>query len=117
MTTTPEHRMAARVPVRLSADVRVGGQSIPARTRNLSAGGVCLEGDLMLPEGEPVVVSMYLVVDDVEDATRPELEVAGRVAWVTPEDDEQWILGVRFERLSPQQAAGLTRFLQVMGLA
>ena len=58
------------------------------------------------------------MVDDVEDATQPPLEVRGKVAWATPGDDGQpATMGIRFEAVSPGQLAGLTRFLKIVPAA
>jgi hypothetical protein len=112
---TASSRGNPRVPVRLSAEVRVGERTFTGVTRNLSLGGVCLEGELSLPEGAPLTVGLFLVIDDVEDATRPPLEITGKVAWITAEGRGRSILGVRFDRLAPFQTAGLTKFLNLVG--
>ncbi|MSP62797.1 MAG: PilZ domain-containing protein [Myxococcales bacterium] len=108
-------RQTPRLAVRLSAELRHGEHTFTAVTRNLSIGGVCIESDVPLKEGDALSVGLFLVVDDVEDSTRPPLELQGRVAWVTPGEQGKAIMGVRFERLSAYQTTGLTKFLKMMG--
>jgi PilZ domain-containing protein len=104
-----------RIPVRLSGEFHVGDRMVTVVTRNLSIGGACIEGALSLPEGAALTVGLFLVVDDVEDATRPPLEVAGTVAWTTADGSDRSLLGVRFERLSQLQIEGLSKFLTDVG--
>ena len=108
-------RQAPRTSVRLSAEVHYGGKVFTTTTKDLSVGGVCLESDRLLPVGNPLQVGLFLVVDDVEDATQPPLEVRGKVAWTTPgEPGQKGAMGVRFDAVSAGQMAGLTRFLRMM---
>ena len=111
-------RLTPRIPVRLSAEVHFAGKVFTATTRDLSSGGVCLESDRLLPEGYALQVGLFLVVDDVEDATQPPLEMRGKVAWATPGDPgEKGSMGIRFESVSTGQMAGLTRFLKMVPTA
>jgi hypothetical protein len=111
----PEHRTSQRIDVRLSAEVQSGPRHFTALTRNLSIGGLCLEAGVPVAEGEELVIGLFLVFDDVEDATREPLQMRGRVAWATPGDGgEPTIVGVRFESVSAVQMAGLTKFLKMV---
>src|SRR5207247_897592 len=99
----------------LSAEVQHGGRTFTAVTRDLSAGGVCLEAQRVLPEGDALEVALFLVVDDVEDASHPALEMRSKIAWAVPgEDGQPGRMGIRFEGISSGQMAGLTRFLQMV---
>lgn len=110
-----EGRSSPRIDVRLSAEVACDGRTFTALTRNLSIGGVCLEAGAAVAEGAVLSIALFLVVDDVEDATRAPLEIRGRVAWATPGGDgEPTIVGVRFESVSALQMAGLTKFLKMV---
>jgi len=115
MERAADARQNRRYSVRLSAEVTWGGRTFTAVTRDLSAGGVCLESARVLPEGDALQVGLFLVVDDVEDASVPALTVRGRVAWAAHgEDDRPGTMGIRFEGLSPSQSAGLDRFLRML---
>lgn len=110
-----ERRGPPRFEVRLSAEVTFEGRVFTTKTLNLSVGGICLECDRELTEGAPIKVSLFLVVDDVEDATLPPLHVRGTVAWSTPgEPGKLAMVGVRFQGLSEMQLGVLTRFLKLV---
>lgn len=108
-------RQSPRLPVRLSAELRIGDKTATALTRNLSTGGVCLEGAPALREGASVTVGLFFVVDDVEDATIAPLEIGGKVAWVTRDEKASSLVGVRFERVSAFQLNALMKYLRVVG--
>ena len=97
----------------MSAEVHHGGRIFTATTRDLSTGGMCLESNRLLPEGEGVLVGLFLVVDDVEDASQPPLEIRGKVAWTAPgEEGRTGTMGIRFEGVSSTQMVGLSRLLK-----
>src|SRR4051812_19683128 len=108
-------RQSRRFTVRLSAEVNHGGKVFTATTRDLSVGGVCLESDRMVPEGDACAVGLFLVVDDVEDASQPTVEIKGKVAWSAPGDEGRAAtMGIRFDAVSAGQLEGLTRFLKLL---
>lgn len=110
-----ERRGPPRIDIRLSAEVTWEGRVFTTKTRNLSVGGVCIECESELAEGAPIKVALFLVIDDVEDATRPPLQLRGTVAWSAPSDGGQpATAGIRFHGLNEMQLAGLTRFLKLV---
>lgn len=110
-----ESRQTPRHPVRLSAEVRHDGRTYTAVTRDLSVGGVCIEAQQVAPEGAVLEVGLFLVVDDVEDASRPPLAMRGKVAWVAPGvGGAPGAMGIRFDGLSAKQMAGITGFLKLL---
>jgi c-di-GMP-binding flagellar brake protein YcgR len=96
-------REHTRVPLRMSAEVHVGGTSFTANTRDLSEGGCGLELKQLLTEGAEVTLGLFLVVDDVEDERVPPLWVKGRVAWAGEVDNARTAAGIRFEVITDQQ--------------
>ena len=109
-------RAHQRFQIRLSADVAAGGRQFTATTRNLSAGGVCLESAYPFEEGGSLGLSLFLVVDDVEDESMPPLEVRGTVQWTADDDEEHvHIAGVQFSEISDAQRAWLESFLARSG--
>ena len=110
-----ERRGPPRIDIRLSGEITCEGRSFTTRTRNLSVGGVCIECEKELAEAAPVKLSLFLVIDDVEDATLPPLQVRGLVAWsASGEDGQPATAGIRFQGLTEMQLAGLTRFLKLV---
>ena len=111
----PPTRQAKRIAVRLSAEINYDGEVYTATTRDLSTGGVCLESTKILDEGATLIVGLFLVDDDVEDASQPPFELEGSVAWAAPSDDGgAGTMGIRFENVSATQQKGLNRFLQLL---
>jgi hypothetical protein len=83
-----------------------------ARTRDLSVGGVGLILDRPLQEGAIVGLSLFLVVDQIEDENTPPLAARGRVVWCAESENGDVAAGIRFEGLEPQQAERLAHFLE-----
>jgi hypothetical protein len=112
-----ETRKSPRIDVRLSAEVIHQGRVFTAITRNLSVGGVCLETKVAVPDGADLGVGLFLVYEDVEDATRPPLALQAKVAWSAPSETPAGptVLGLRFEGVSREQVEGLSRFLTKVG--
>lgn len=108
-----EHRKHQRYDVRLSAEIQNEHGVFTATTRNLSAGGAALECDRPLNDGETLRVSLFLVVDGIEDERTPPLVVRALVMWTAEGDDGSHSAGVRFEGMSPAQTQWLERFLKV----
>jgi len=117
MDAMPHNQRAhQRYDLRLSAEFRVGGQTFTASTRNVSVGGAAIDcGRAVLHEGDEVQLSLFLVVEGVEDADKPPLQVGARVQWIGENDDGAHVVGVRFERITPDQEKWLERFLAVTG--
>jgi c-di-GMP-binding flagellar brake protein YcgR len=66
-----------------------------------------------LKEGDELELSLFLVVEGVEDPDKPPLLVGARVQWVGESDEGTHICGLRFTRISADQQKWLDRFLQV----
>ena len=115
MSNPEDRRSSARYAVSLSADVHVAGRNFTTRTRDLSAGGVCLDLEESIASGTPLTVSLFLVVEEIEDPNVPSLSFKGTIAWSKPAaDGVPSTVGVKFDRISPGQLAGLTRFLKAV---
>jgi len=107
-------RREPRYPLRISAELRIQGQAVTGITRNLSAGGVCVEIDRPIKEGVPVQLTLFVVEDDVEAAFGTSLEVNGTVQW-TAEADRGYATGIKFGTLSPQHQAAIERAIKQAG--
>ena len=105
-------RAHPRTQIELSAEVDNFKDRFTAATRDLSLGGAGLDLDRPLKEGAAISLSLFLVVDQVEDEQTKPLTVRAKVAWCAESDEEhRFTAGVRFENLAPAQAEWLERFL------
>jgi hypothetical protein len=107
----PEKRRAPRYDVDVSAEVNLGRRVIPMRTKNLSETGVCLVGRTPLAEGGDISLSLFLVVDGIEDPDSPPLEVGANVIWASPGNDDDHLAGCHFSDLDGGKVELLQRFL------
>jgi len=112
--TTEQRPRHPRYAIRLSAELRVGNQLLTGVTRNLSAGGVCVEIDRPLEEGSKLRLTLFVVEDDVEAEGAHGLGLAATVQWAA-EADRGWALGLKFDPLTPQQATALATALRAVG--
>ncbi len=109
-----EHRRQTRVELRVSAEIVVGTRAVTGVTRNLSTGGVCLELDLALAEGDTIRLRLFPVEDDIEAEGARGLDLAGRVQWVA-EADRGFNVGVQFKDLTPAQMNALVATVKRLG--
>lgn len=115
MTTPPTPRAHARYAVRLSVELRTPTRRFAATTRDLSVGGCCVEGPYPVEEGAAIDLAMFVVVDDIEEASLPPLECQAIVQWCGDNDEAdlgvRHVAGLRFVDLGEPQLAWLARFL------
>jgi c-di-GMP-binding flagellar brake protein YcgR len=105
-------RAHPRTKIELSAEVDNFKDRFTAATRDLSLGGAGLDLDRPVKEGAAISVSLFLVVDEIEDEQTKPLTVRAKVAWCAESDEEgRFSAGVRFENLTPPQSEWLERFL------
>lgn len=110
-----EQRKTPRYSVEVAAEVEVDGEVLVASTLNLSRGGVGLVLDRPIDEGTRVGVMLFLTQDGIEDPDEEPFEAPGLVAWGAEQEPGRFVAGVRFESVSPPQAAQLERFLAAIG--
>jgi len=116
-TRTPANRRAhPRFDIRLSAELSLpGGKTTAAVTRDLSAGGTCVESAYPLVDGSEIGVALFVVVNDVEEASLPSLKVSATVQWTAQNDESaievRHIAGLKFAALSEAQAQWIKRFV------
>lgn len=119
-TTPPRsssnRRAHRRFDIRLAAELSLpGGKTTAAVTRDLSVGGTCIESAYPLVDGSEIGVSLFVVVDDVEEASLPSLRVSATVQWTAQNDEAaievRHIAGLRFAALSEAQSAWIQRFV------
>jgi hypothetical protein len=99
----------------LSAELDVDGRHLAGVTRNLSAGGVCVEIDRPIAEGRELRLTLFVVEDDVETEGSAGLEVHGSVQW-TAEADRGYAIGIKFATLTQVQSIQLNNALRALGI-
>lgn len=108
-------RAHQRFQIRLSAELRTADRRFAAVTRDLSLGGCCVEAAYPLPEGAAIGVALFVVVDDIEEATLPAMECRAEVQWAAHNEDApleaRHIGGLKFLDLGDAHKAWLARFL------
>ncbi len=106
-----ERRQHQRYDIRLGAEITVSGRTFTAATKDISAGGACVEAPHPLPEGGVVAVALFVVVDGIEEADFAPLQVTAHVQWTAEVDDPavswQYIAGLRFEQITDTQTQWL----------
>ena len=122
MTTTrptpppvANRRAHTRFDMRLAAELALpGGKTTAAVTRDLSAGGACVESAYALVDGSEIGVALFVVVDNIEESSLPPLRVRSTVQWTAQNEDApveaRHIAGLKFDALSEAQAAWIRRF-------
>ena len=105
-------RQHERYDIRVSAEVTVGGgQPQTCITRDLSRGGLGIESEWPLPDNVPVALELFVVVDDIEDESTTPLRLDGRVAWCRLRGERDYLAGVQFVNLAPEQLTYLQQLL------
>jgi c-di-GMP-binding flagellar brake protein YcgR len=98
--------------VRLSAELDTFEDQMVVATRDLSLGGMGVDLDRPLKEGSVVSLSLFLVVDEVEDERSAPITARAKVAWCAESDEEgRFSAGLRFDGLTTHQQEWLGRFL------
>jgi hypothetical protein len=109
MQNTREHQ---RYDIRVSAEVSLHqGEPMTCVTRDLSLGGVGVDTEWPLPEGVPISVELFVVVDDIEDETTTPLLLAGRVAWCRKRAERDFFAGIQFVDLNVNQSTVLQQLV------
>lgn len=117
MTPAVNTRQHPRYEIRISAEVATMEQSFTCTTRDLSAGGVGLSCDRGLDVGSPVRVTLFVVVDDIEDLGTEALVLEATIIWCKQMDPEKFDVGLQFMPMNEKKTAYLKRFLMAVSPA
>ena len=113
---TREQRAHKRHKVSLAVEVVVDARRFTAVTRDVSAGGCCIESAYPLAEGSQLTVTLYLVVDGIEEASMPGMAVGASVQWNAENEegdpDSRHISGLKFTNATAQQTQWLEGVIQ-----
>jgi len=108
-TDTREHQ---RYDIRVSAEVTLHqGEPLTCVTRDLSLGGVGIDTEWALPEGSPISIELFVVVDDIEDESTIPLQLSGQVAWSRKRGERDYLSGIQFTDQTPDQTAYLQQLV------
>lgn len=109
MTDTRAH---PRYALEIDAEIQLSGDLIPARTRNISRGGLSVDAGHPVPIGEEVAVTISLVFD--EQAMSEPLPLRGRVVWCSELGGGRYQIGVTFVRLTSDDRQYVEMFLRYL---
>jgi Tfp pilus assembly protein PilZ len=128
--TQTSKRADPRFALEIDAALRSGDQMIPARTRNVSRGGLAITAPRALPVGADVTVSLSLVflLDEAPVEVEAEargtrtamsepLPLQGRVVWCSPVATEKgaaFQLGVMFVGMRQEERSYVDMFLRYL---
>ena len=105
-------RIHQRYDIRVSAEVSLNqGEPMTCVTRDLSLGGVGIDTEWPLPEGAPISIELFVVVDDIEDESTIPLQVSGKVAWSRKQGERDFLAGIQFLDLSADQTTYLQQLV------
>lgn len=106
---------APRLSIRLGAEIRLGELTLTGTTRDISAGGVCVELDREIEDGTSLEVTLFVVEDDIESADQRTLSITGRVQW-SAEGDRGYSHGLKFVDPDTAKLAALGAALKRLGI-
>jgi Tfp pilus assembly protein PilZ len=101
-----------RFALEIDAELRIGDRKLPARTRNVSHGGLAMTTTDPLPIGAEVTVMLALVFD--ESSMSEPLPLQGRVVWCSPIVDDSFQLGVMFVGVRAEERSYVDMFLRYL---
>ncbi len=109
MQETREHQ---RYDIRVSAEITLlQGEPMTCVTRDLSLGGVGVDTEWALPEGAPISIELFVVVDDIEDESTTPLQLTGQIAWSRKRGERDFFAGVQFTDLTAEQTTYLQQLM------
>jgi Tfp pilus assembly protein PilZ len=105
-------RADPRYALEIDAEITVGDERFPARTRDLSRGGLSFHAPRPVTVGAAVGIAVSLVSED--RALSEPLALRGRVVWCTPVAGDRHQVGVSFVSLTGDQRVYLELFLRYL---
>jgi hypothetical protein len=105
-----DSRQHPRYAMEIDVEIRTASGPVPARSRDVSRGGLCCISKEALPLGTDVQLNMALVFD--EKTFSEPLLVRARVVWCTGLGHDRFQLGTTFIGLTQDDRAYLDMFLR-----
>lgn len=117
--TMNERRVHARHEIALATEIKTERQTFTAMTRDLSAGGCCIAAAYPMDEGSLVGVSLFVVVDGIEQEGMAPLKADATVQWTAEADEgstsERHLAGLKFVDITAEQSAWIEAMLARAG--
>jgi hypothetical protein len=108
---TFDKRQAVRYDIEVNAEVYTRDAVLLAQTRNLSNTGVCLDLKSELKENSVVGVSLFLVIDGIEDPDSEPLNIKANVIWSSERDHGGFSSGLHFNTDNEAATRAISDFL------
>ena len=105
-------RAYPRYALEIDAEIQAAGGMVPARTKDVSRGGICFRAAAALPVGEEVALRLALVFD-AETQSEP-LALRARIVWSTRLPDQQHQIGAAFVKTTGEQRAYVNLFIEFL---
>jgi hypothetical protein len=105
-------RQHPRYALEMDVEIRTASGPIPARSRDVSGGGLCCITTAPLALGTDVQLNMSLVFD--ESTFSEPLLVRARIVWCTNLGTDRFQLGTTFLGLTQEDRAYLDMFLRYL---
>ena len=107
-----ETRAHPRYALEIDAEVRAGERNLPARTKNISRGGIAVSASEAVAVGTTVTISLALVFN--EAAKSEPLPLQGRVVWCSPLAENTYQLGVMFVGVRSEERSYVDMFIRYL---
>src|SRR5262249_8536188 len=102
-----------RYALEVDAEVRAPDRTLPARTSNVSRGGLCFLAAEPLPLGAAVELTLALVFD--ADTHSEPLALRARIMWCTRLPDGKHQIGAAFVQPTGEQGASVNLLTEFRG--
>jgi CheY-like chemotaxis protein len=102
-----QFRVQARIPAVLSISVGRIVSEFLGYSRDISEGGILVESALPIASGRRLNLRLFM-----EESPKPLVTGATVLRSQPSDDDDQFLLGMRFQGMDPAAAARLRRFIQ-----
>ena len=114
--TYDKSRKHQRVDLALAVEVKTENAEFTAKTKDLSMGGCCILSAYPLAERSTVEISLFVVVDEIENIDGDSLTTHASVQWAVHDEedtsDHNHAAGLQFKDLSTEQHNWLKLHLQ-----
>jgi len=105
-------RAHPRYALEIDAEIVTAQERIPARTRNISHGGLSVEATQNVLTGDIITIFVALVFDD--ERMSESLALKGRVVWCTPLAPGRFQIGATFVNLTREDRSYIELFLRYL---